>query len=151
MTDLSAELGAQLSLQLGQVKSSLAQAEERWRRCMGAIQQVPVVSNFLAGNGVIDQPDALMAKTGYIWSLRRLACSGFTAGTVTVYKNSALTGAEPVAIFTAAPQVQTWGRGAILLMPGERLVLAGTGITGGFQVQGAADCFEQWYLPIYIG
>ncbi len=137
-----------ISLEIGALRASLS-AEQDWRkRCAGAMQQVPIVSAQVSGDGTIDQADALMAKTGYIWSVRRLTCSGFTAGTVTVYKN--ISGGEPVAPYPQAGMF-TFGRGEVLLMPGERLVAVGTGIVGTFQLWGAADCFEQWYLPYYIG
>ena len=140
---------ANLSAQLGRVASALEAAEQWRRKCAGAMQQVPIVSNQQVGSGILDQADALMAKTGYIWSVRRLTCYGFSAGTVTVFKNSAL--GEPVAPFLTSGAVFTLGRGELLLMPGERLVAVGTGITGTFQLAGAADCFESWYLPNYIG
>lgn len=142
------EVDASLAVQLGRVADALELAE-RWRvKCMGALQQVPIASEQVSGDGTIDQPDALMAKTGYMWSVRRLTCYGFTAGSVTVYKNIA--GGEPVAPYPAAA-VFTFGRGELLLKPGERLIAVGTGITGTFQLWGDADCFEQWYLPHYIG
>lgn len=142
------EIAAQLDARLGSLAAGI-KAEQDWRRkCAGAIQQVPIVSTQLAGSGTIDQPDAMMAKTGYIWGIRRLTVTGFSAGTVTIYKNAA--GGEPVAPFPAAA-VFTYGKGQLLLMPGERLVIVGSGITGTVQLWGTADCFESWYLPYYLG
>lgn len=147
---MTADLGfaADIAVQLGRVADGL-QAAERYRvRCMGALQRVPVVSTVVEGSGTIDQPDALGAKTGYYWSIRRLTCYGFSAGLVTVYRNIA--GGEPLVPY---PQtgVATFGRGEMMLAPGERMIAVGTGITGSFQLVGEADCFESWYLPEYVG
>jgi hypothetical protein len=90
----------------------------------------------------------MQAKTGFIWSIRRITAVGFSGGTVTAYRNS-LTG-EPVMPFAVAA-VNTIGRGELLLMSGDRLVWQAMGITGTVTVYGVADCFESWFLPFYIG
>jgi len=125
--------------------------EARWRqKCAQAVTQVPFAGSvpLSAGAGTDDQPDKLQAKTGYIWSVRRITCNGFTAGAVTAYRNSAL--GEPLMPFPI-PAVNTIGRGELLLMPGDRLVWSAAGITGTASYWGVADCFESWYLPFYIG
>lgn len=147
-SDAGIELSAQIALSLGDIATAMQQEQAWRRRCAGAIQQVPVISNQVNGSGTIDTPDALAVKTGYIWGLRRLSCYGFSAGTVTVYIGAA--GGEVLFPFDQAGTA-TFGRGEMLLMPGDRLVAVGAGITGTFQLQGRADCFEQWYLPYYIG
>ena len=59
---------------------------------------------------------------------------------------------EPVAPF---PQegVFTFGKGELLIHPGSQLIFSAlaSGITGTIQIYGAADMFESWYLPYYIG
>lgn len=142
------EVFAQLGVQLGRVADALEAAEQYRVKRRGALQQVPIFSPVLSASGTIDAPDALMCKTGYHWGIRRLAAVGFTAGTVTVY-NSAANG-EVIVPFTAAG-VATFGRGEVLLQPGDRLVAVASGITGTVQLTGRADCFETWYLPEYIG
>jgi hypothetical protein len=47
---------------------------------LGAIQ-VPIT----AGAGVYQMNDLLMPKAGYMWGIRRLVASGYTAGSVIVY------------------------------------------------------------------
>ncbi|HXL59367.1 MAG TPA: hypothetical protein VN959_01620, partial [Mycobacterium sp.] len=84
----------------------------------------------------------------YIWGIRRLTANGFTAGTVTAYRNSSA--GEPIMPFPV-PAVNTIGRGELLLMPGDRIVWGATGITGTVSYWGVADCFESWYLPYYLG
>ena len=141
---------AGFSLQLGRIADSMA-AEQEWRRrCAGAIQQVCIVSPAQTGDGTLDQPDAMMAKTGYTWSLRRLTVYGFTQGSVIVYKNAA--GGEPLMPYPVAA-VNTFSKGQVMLRPGERLVAVGTGTAEDdtWQLWADADCFESWYLPYYLG
>ncbi len=142
------EVFAQLGVQLGRVADGLEAAERYRVRCRGALQQVPIFSPVLAGSGTIDQPDALECKTGFHWGIRRLAAVGFTAGTVTVFNSAA--GGEVIVPFDQAG-VATFGRGEVLLQPGDRLVAVASGITGTVQLTGRADCFETWYLAEYIG
>ena len=129
---------------------------------IGAIQ-VPIT----AGSGVYQMNDLLMPKAGYMWSIRNLTASGYTAGTVAVYKGGFVSGGaysgggQPFP-FSAAGAA-TIGRGSLLLDQGDALiVVCGTAVPGGVaitlapgftgvQINGAADCFERWYLPRYIG
>ena len=144
--DFSARVAASLDGMAGAMDR-----EARWRdRCARAITQVPFAGavTLAAGAGTYDQRDQLQAKTGYIWSIRRITCNGFTAGTVTAYRNNAL--GEPLMPFPV-PAVNTIGRGELLLMPGDSLVWSATGITGTVTFWGVADCFESWYLPFYVG
>lgn len=123
--------------------------EAAWRdKVASAIRQVPFsgVVTLAGGNGTEDQPDKLQAKTGYVWGVRRIAVQGFSAGTVTVFRNSPI--GEPVMAFPAAG-VATIGRSELLLMPGDRLIFVAAGITGTVNYWGAADCMEQWFLPTY--
>jgi hypothetical protein len=124
--------------------------EDAWRqRIARAVTQVPFAGTVTlsGGNGTDDQPDKLQAKTGYIWGIRRITTQGFTAGTVTVYRNSA--SGEPIMPFPV-PAVNTIGRGEELLMPGDRMVWSASGISGTVSYWGVADCFESWYLPYYL-
>jgi hypothetical protein len=144
------ELNARLCASLDGVAASLGR-EDAWRQKIArAITQVPFAGTITlsGGAGTDDQPDKLQAKTGFIWSVRRLTANGYSAGTVTAYRNS--TTGEPVMPFPVAA-VNTIGRGELLLMPGDRLVWGATGITGTVQYWGVADCFESWFLPFYIG
>jgi len=123
--------------------------EAGWRqRKAQVIRQVPLAPPQANAAGVIDSPQSLRAPDGYYWSVRRLTLSGFTAGTAVVYLNGL--GGEPVAPFAEAATF-TFGRGELLLHPGDRLVVQASGITGYVQLNGAADAFESWYLPWYIG
>jgi hypothetical protein len=141
---------AGLTIQLGRVADVLESQARRRQQLMQQLHQVPILGPqvpLAGGAGTLDVPDVFSAKTGYCWSIRRLALTGFSAGTVTVYKNFA--GGEVLVPFPAAG-VSTFGRAEALLMPGERLVFVAAGVTGFVQVGGAADCFESWLLPDYL-
>jgi hypothetical protein len=147
---LEIDFNAQIAASLGTVAQALG-AEAKWRQKQATvIRQIPFAGMITlnAGAGTDDQPDKLQAKTGYIWSIRRLTTQGFTAGTVTAYRNS--TAGEPVMPFPV-PAVNTIARGELLLMQGDRLIWSATGITGTVSYWGVADCFEAWYLPHYLG
>jgi hypothetical protein len=146
----------QLGAQLGRVATALERQQADAMRLGQVIREVPITSpqiQISAGAGQLDEPDLLEAKTGYCWSIRRLTAWGYTAGSVEVFKNSA----NGELMFPFPSQgVATFGRGEQRLMPGDRLVFVASGITlsgayTGIQIGGAADCFESWYLPYYIG
>lgn len=120
------------------------------QRAATALTQVPFAGSITlsGGAGTDDQPDKLTAKTGYVWAVRRITANGWTAGSVTAYRNSSL--GEPVMPFPT-PAVNTIGRSELLLMPGDRLVWGATGITGTVSYWGTADCMESWLLPFYLG
>lgn len=122
---------------------------------IGAIQ-VPIS----AGSGVFQMNDLLMPKAGYMWSVRALTASGYSAGSVIVYKGGMVVGGaytgggDPRAPFAAAA-TSTFGRGEFLLDQGDALIVVCTSITlnanqPGVQINGAADCFERWLLPEYL-
>jgi hypothetical protein len=146
--DLEIDVGAQLCASLDSLTDQLRR-QDAWRQQQAqVIRQIPITAPQANAAGIIDVPDLLAVKTGYFWGVRRLTLSGFTAGTAVVYLNSIL--GEPVAPFSQAGTA-TFGRGELLMHPGDRLVVAATGITGYVQLNGAADCAELWYLPYYIG
>lgn len=106
--------------------------------------QSPILADITASP--FDNISLLAPPRGNCWSVRRLTAFGFTAGTVTVL----IDGLEPVWVFSAAGS-ETWGRGELLLQPGQKLIVTFTGITGNVYLAGAADEFPFWYLQEYIG
>jgi len=136
--------------------------DEQRRKHFETIKQIPIGMINIpisAGAGVFQMNDLLMPKAGYMWSIRRLTASGFTAGTVTAFKGGAIVGGaytgggDPFPFSVAG--TATIGRGELLLDQGDALVFVATGITlaanqPGVLISGAADCFERWYLPFYI-
>lgn len=159
---------AQLGAQLGRVAGLMENREQRRARLMEQLHQVPIAPPDIAissGSGALASVDPLSPKAGYMWSVRRLTATGFSAGTVLGYKNGLVTGlgtsaaaavgGEPVAPFASAG-VLTFGRGELLLDQNDQLIFTATGITlnsgaAGVQINGAADCFERWLLPEYLG
>lgn len=123
--------------------------EHHWRekKAHAVYQQTfdPMQVPLTAGAGTLDQSTRMGPNRGFMWSVRRLTLSGFTAGTCIVY----IDGLEPLPFPQAG--MYTFGRGEFLLTTGQRLTVVATGITGYVQLNGAADVFETWYLPEYIG
>lgn len=147
LLDVWAKIGISLDTLTGELRADRAERA----RMMTVIRQVPLSTPQMtlnAGAGTIDIPDLLMVRTGYYWSVRRLTLSGWSAGSVTVWKNNA--GGEVLLAFPV-PSTATLGRGEVLLEPGARLTVTAAGITGSVQMYGAADMFEDWYLPYYLG
>lgn len=149
--EIDVDLGAQLAASLGTVAAGLARQERQRQDMSQCIRQVPLAPPQANAAGVIDLPQALAVPTGYCWGIRRLTLSGFTAGTAVIYIDGlpGTTAGEPIPFAQAG--TFTFGRGELLLHPGSRLVVQAAGVTGYVQLNGAADCFEQWYLPYYIG
>jgi hypothetical protein len=149
--DIELDIGAQLIASIETLSAALVRQEQQRQRMAQCIRQIPLKAPQANAAGVIDYPDLLAVKTGYYWGVRRLTLSGFSAGSAVVYINglAGTTAGEPVPYAQAA--TFTFGRGEFLLHPGDRLVVQATGVTGYVQLDGAADCFEQWYLPHYIG
>jgi hypothetical protein len=153
---------------LSRVASMMENRENRRRKLFEQLHQVPITCPDIAintGAGVLQMADTLSPKAGYMWSIRRITATGFSAGTVLAYKNGAVIGnganatalgGEAVAPFASAG-VLTFGRGELLLDQNDQLIWTATGITlnagnaAGIQVGGAADCFERWLLPEYLG
>jgi hypothetical protein len=167
--DLSVFAG--LSTHLGQVADLLAESnrmtasqQHRRERLFEQLHQVPIGAiqvPITAGAGAYQMADQLSPKAGYMWSIRRLTASGYTAGTVIAYKNGSVVGGaytgggDPMLPFASAGTF-TFGRGEVLLDQNDQLILVCTGITlasgyGGVQLNGAADNFERWLLPDYLG
>jgi hypothetical protein len=161
---LEIDFTAKLAASIQTLAEGLQRDREFKRRQLQAVRQIPFATSIAIGggtNGAVDQPDQMQAKTGFIWGVRRLAVQGFSAGTVTAYRNgvvSAVTGlnpGEPVLPYPV-PAVNTLGKGQLLLMPGDRLNFGAVGVTlsagfGQVQIWGVADCLEEWYLPYYLG
>lgn len=131
--------------------SSRMDREASWRqKVAGAVFPLEFAGSvtLAAGAGTFDQPDAMAVKTGYIWMIRRFTVQGFSAGTVNVYRNS-VTG-EPILPF-ATPAVDTFGKGQMRLLSGDRVIVNATGISGTVSFWASVDAFESWYLPFYLG
>jgi hypothetical protein len=157
-------VAASAMLEIGRRNAGPAADSQARARAFERLHQVPVGAvqvPLTGGNGAYQMADLLSPKAGFMWGVRRLTASGYSAGTVVVYKNGSVVGGaytgggEPMAPFAAAATL-TFGRGEFLLDQNDQLIIVCTGITllagyGGVQVQGAADCFERWLQPEYMG
>jgi len=145
--DTSAGLVAQLTALAGGMQK---QAQERykpripWTACHPVGPQGAIA--LTAGAGTFLQPDILGPTTMYWWDLRKITCWGFTAGTVTVYKNQV--NGEQVGVFPSAGLLQ-WGSSE-LLAPDDNLILVAAGITGSVQFVVRAIEVETAWLPEYL-
>lgn len=115
-----------------------------WAYC----HPVPIIGAIpiTAGAGTFDQPDMYGPKDPYWWDLRDLSLWGWTAGTVTVFKNST---SGSVLALTTTPGDFTWSAQKIL-GPRDRLIFVATGITGSVQFEGQAIEVETSWLPEYL-
>ena len=144
---MSIELDLDLAVSL---KESLTREHDFRKRQADSLYQKPLdplqVPLDGSGDGTLDEPLQMGPVRGFMWSVRRLTFSGWTTGTVTAYINNL----EPIPVPQAG--MYKFGRGELLLASGDRLTVVASGVSGGYvQVNGAADVFETWYLPYYIG
>jgi hypothetical protein len=157
--EIAAGFGADMAEKMG------LDGPDRRHQLYMQMHQVPVSIPLLVPNtgvAVVVANDQMGPLTGYTWSLRRVMATGYTAGTVAIYRNAAQIGYGAAGqlvgelLFTF-PQAGTYtfGRGEMLLSPDDSLSLLATGVTlsagvTGIQVTGAADQFETWLLPDYL-
>jgi hypothetical protein len=135
---------------------------DRELRLAREMYQVPFAGliTITTGAGALGSFDGNGPGSGYFWSVRRLSLQGFSAGTVTLYKNATVNGGAIVGtpeVLPSFPQsgVFTFGRGEVLLNPNDWLGFAAAGITvtsayAGVQINGTADCFPVELLPEYL-
>jgi hypothetical protein len=78
-----------------------------------------------------------------------LSCQSFTAGTVTVYKNTI----DDSTIIIVFPQagVYTFGRGEVMIRHGDQLIFVANGITGNvtpaiYGTQVASELFTDYMM-----
>lgn len=148
MPDVELDLSLQLIASIEGLTEEMRKQHQREQRKAQAIRVIPLAPpQATAAPFTIDTPDLLMAKTGYYWDVRRLSLSGWSAGSVTVYRNAS--GGEPVALF-ATPGILVYGKAHLVLHPGEKLVAVGTGITGFVQLNGDVVAIESWLFPSYL-
>jgi hypothetical protein len=124
------EIMAGLSASIGNLAGQLEIDRESRRKLAQAIHPFTIPPQPIAvsgGAGSLDQPNILGPRTGKYWDLRRISCTGFSAGTVTVYLSQS--GAEMVGVFSAAG-VLTLGKAHILLGGNDRLYFSAASITG---------------------
>jgi hypothetical protein len=139
---------AELALAVGKMGSQLERPLVRPRIPWEACHPVGPIGA-LSASGTFDTPDVLGPHDPYWWDLRRWSAWGFTAGTVTLFKNAtpALGGTQIGSL--SAPGNVTWSTQE-LLAPRDRLIITGTGITGNVQFEVRAIEVESRWLPEYL-
>jgi hypothetical protein len=139
---------ARLDLLLGRMEQDSQPRETQPRTPWQACHPVPIQGQITisGGAGTLDVPDLYGPHDSFWWDLRQLAVWGFTAGTVTVFRNSA---SGPQIASTTVPGEFTWSA-QHLLGPRDRLIFVASGITGVVNVDGQAIEIETAWLPDYL-
>lgn len=143
-----ANAAATLEVSLGRVAAALEKQERRNERLYQLLHLAPITGAMIlaGGAGTLDQADRYGPKDGYLWDLRRVTVSGFTAGTVTMYRND--TNGAQLAQWTT-PGEWTWSTAQWLKMR-DRLIWVATGITGTVVIDGEAIEVSNQVLPEYL-
>lgn len=125
---------ADLTVAVGQISDSLAAGARKpvdpripWDACHPVWQtgSIPLV----AGAGTLIQSALYGPELPYWWDVRSVRVWGFTAGTVTVYRNNPASLSGEQFGSTSVPGEFTWSA-QLLLSPQDSLVFGATGITG---------------------
>lgn len=138
----------QIHLLLGRLEKREAERHARppvpWHAC----HDVPIIGAvpLTAGAGTLNMADRYGPKDGHRWDVRSISFSGFTAGSVAIFKNdvnSAQVGAAPQA------GTLTWS-GQLILRDRDWLIFVATGITGNVVIDGTAfEVANDWW-PAYL-
>lgn len=112
-----------------------------WEACHPVWQPGQIPSG-----GTLDQADLFGPKDPYWWDVRSVKLWGFTAGTVTVYRNS--TSGEQLAQATQTGEF-TWSA-QNLLAPRDHLIFGVTGLTGSVNLTVSAIEIQAPWLPTYL-
>jgi hypothetical protein len=151
--EFSASLQAsisQLAATVGQLGARLDRQMMAEREANEAFRQVEFAGTITltAGAGTLQDFNRFGCPSAYFWSIRRLTAQGFTAGTVTAYRDS--TSGEPLCPFAAAA-VNTFGKGELVVKSMSQIVWSAASITGTVSVWGVADQFYAAQFPWYMG
>ena len=157
---LSLSFLADFKATLGKLEHA-ADQYEKWSARRNALfqsmHQVPITPGQITlsgGAGILQSTELLGPKQGKCWSIRRLTAVGFSAGTVTAYITPAAATTTTLVGETLVPWASagtfTFGRGEMLLMPGDFMAFAAATITGTVTIYGRADQLDLWLLPDYL-
>lgn len=155
---IKAAAGIGIEAALGRLICALEADRQRKRDLVQSLHLVPIVMPPLiapgAGPANISVPDAGGPHDGFIWDVRRLSATGFTAGSVTL-------SVGPPGAASAAPNTQnniaTWNStgsfffsGGLLLNQRDHLVFTAAGITGNVLITGMAVEMDADLLGEYL-
>ena len=147
---------ADLTVAVGQLRERMAEPGPQkpripWPAChpVWFTGQIPLT----AGAGTLLNVNLYGPELNYWWDLRYVSVWGFTAGTVTIYRNglAGSTLGEQLGQTTGVPGQFTWSA-QTLLSPQDNLVFGATGINAGgvVNVTGQAIEVETAWLPEYL-
>ena len=154
-----ADLGATLS-RLATVIDRDYQQRIALRNAIYPIEIPPQTVAVTAGGTVtIASPELLGPRSGWFWDVRRVTVAGLASSTevVTIYRGETGSSTDQVntqAIASLTGKTGTYapGLGALLLRPGQSVVVAGASLTASelVSVSGDAICVKAEYLGAYL-
>lgn len=143
-----AELDMKFFVDLGKKIDDIHDVHTRQRQAEGDfIFQMPIYATLAPGAPAVNGGDKMEAPRELCWGVRWMSFSGFTAGSLQVLLNN---------IEVVQPSVtagyQGFGRGELILQPGDKLTVAiASPLTGTATIFGRADAFPYEYLATYLG
>jgi hypothetical protein len=152
------DLFASLKVSIGGVQDTLTAMR---RDASKLLQQIhpfetgPFPITLTGGAGALDLPDTLGPKGGTAWDVHYIVASGFTAGTVTMFRGGATPSSMPSGggtikfVFAQAGEL-TYGKAQNMLMPNNRLGFYATGITGNVNILVGGVAMEVHLVPEYL-
>jgi hypothetical protein len=147
---LSVDFAASISAAIGPVADELKRARQDRQALLQAVKVIPQITlpQITASGVPLDYPELLSPRSGQAWIVRRVTAATFSAGTVTMYVN----GVADSNIIVVFPQAGTYtfGNGEIILMPGQRFIFEGSGLTGNVSVSLGVIEVEQRWLAAYL-
>lgn len=141
-----AAVSGTLEIALGRVAAVLEQQQRQQQRLDQLIHRAPI-TYAATGSGTFDFPDRFGPKDGFKWDVRRIAISGFTAGTVTLLKNDPVNG--PTLATWSQFGEWTWSKQQ-WLESRDRLIFVAAGITGNVIIDGEAIAVSQQVYAEYV-
>lgn len=149
MTETGLDIGAEFFIDMGKKVDEMHNRVDKWRTVLyrnDVIDQVTLNS----GAGTYDNPVKAGPVRGQVWDIRRLTAWGFTAGEVSAQINNL----EPIANWAGSATVPTspatFGKGEIILQPGDRITFSATGITGNVYIAIGPTAMPYQYLTEYL-
>ena len=142
-----AELDMKFFIDLGKKVDDIHSMHTRQQAADGDfVWQMPIFATLAPGANPVIGGDKMEPPRECCWGVRWMSFSGFTAGTLQLQLNN---------IEVVQPSItagyQGFGRGELILQPGDKLALViATALTGTAMIFGRADAFPYEYLATYL-
>lgn len=146
--------GAGLEVAVGRLAAVLEAQRAAEQAAMNDIWVAGIPAHAMpltAGAGTLDVPNELGPRDGLAWAVHWVTAAGFTTGSVSLYLGTpdAVAQSNLRFVFTVAG-VWEPPRTSTILLPGDRMVLTGTGITGNVVVTGQVTQMALRALPGFL-